>query len=99
MIKMTFTNSGSTFTRVSKRTAKNKYVSGHTIVICPCNLRPFGAWHPEAMLNKSNEYKNYTGDEGIEKTFDSLVNSFEYYNCRFNETGKYASFYIHDKEE
>ena len=27
-------------------------------------------------------------------SFDSYINSFEYYNCTCNETGRYTAFYI-----
>lgn len=71
-----------TIKQVQKRTAKKMFNNGETIYIQSSNFRPFGAW-AQCM-----EFNNKEG-----RTFDSIVNSFEYYNCINSETGLYATFY------
>ena len=71
-----------TLEQVQKRTAKKLFNSGETIYIQSSNFHPFGVW------SQCIEVNNKDGE-----TFDSIVNSFEYYNCNNNETGKYATFY------
>lgn len=45
MRKYTFTEKGRTFKRIDKKTARTAYKNGLTVIICPCNLRPFTPWH------------------------------------------------------
>ena len=72
-----------TIAQVQKRTAKKLFESGETIYMQSCNMRPFGVWSTCYDINKERA----DGD-----TFESIVNSFEYYNCS-GETGMYATFY------
>lgn len=71
-----------TIVQIQKRTAKKLFNSGETIYIQSSNFYPFGVW------SQCMEFSNKEG-----RTFDSIVNSFEYYNCNNNETGYYATFY------
>lgn len=71
-----------TITQVQKRTARKLYDSGESIYIQTCNYHPFGVWSRCIEINNKNG-----------ETFDSVVNSFEYYNCN-SESGRYAVFYI-----
>lgn len=70
-----------TIEQVQKRTAKKLFDSGETIYIQSSNFHPFGVW------SQCFDIDNKNGE-----TFESIVNSFEYYNCS-NEAGKYANFY------
>jgi len=82
----TFTDdSGVNWKRVSKRMARKLFATGERLVICACNMRPFGPWHPEIEVT---DIADHWSD------FDTMVNSFEYYNCSHPGEGAYASFYI-----
>lgn len=41
MRKYIFTEKSHTFKRINKKTARTAYKNGLTVIICPCNLRPF----------------------------------------------------------
>ena len=41
MRNMYFNCNGQTFKRIDKKTARTAYKNGLTVIICPCNLRPF----------------------------------------------------------
>lgn len=89
-----FNHNSYTFKRINKKTARRAYKNGLTVIITPCNLKPFSPWHPEFHLNRESR-KEFIADEvGIENDFNNWVNSFEYYNCINTETGKYAAYYI-----
>lgn len=94
MRKYTFTEKGFTFERIDKKTARAAYMNGLTIVICPCNLRPFTPWHNEQALNRKSREHFAVDEIGVKNDFNGWLNSFEYYNCTNAETGKYAAFYI-----
>lgn len=94
MNKYTFTHNGYTFKRIDKKTARTAYKNGLTVVIIPCNLRPFTPWHNEYNLNRRSR-EQFTADEiGVINDFNNYINSFEYYNCINSETGRYTAFYI-----
>nr|DAI61222.1 MAG TPA: hypothetical protein [Caudoviricetes sp.] len=83
----TFTENGYTFKRINKKQARQAYNNGLTVRFCPCNLHPGSPFRLDMDINKINQ--NCAGE-----TFDSIVNAFEWYNCRDSETGKYTAFYI-----
>lgn len=87
MNKYTFTEKGFSFKRVNKRLARIAYNNGLTIRFCPVNIRPGSFWGLDMDINK--HFQN-CGDQ----SFESVLNAFEYYNCRDNETGRYTAFYI-----
>lgn len=89
-----FENKGFTYERISKDTARRAYMNGLTIVICPCNFRPFTPWGFEYRVNRKDREQFVIDEIGVRNDFNSLVSSYEYYNCRSRETGKYAAFYI-----
>lgn len=68
--------------RVNKIAARNLYNAGKPLTIAPCKMRPehFGV-HISAACGR---------------TFESLVNEFEYYNCSY-PTGDYAAYYIEEE--
>ena len=74
--------------RVTKPTAKRLFRNGTTLYIYASNVRPYNSW--------VSPFEITFDSDGA--TFDSLVNTFEYYNCSHSELGKYASFYIQEVE-
>lgn len=94
MRKYTFTEKGHTFKRIDKKTARTAYKNGLTVIICPCNLRPFTPWNNEHRMNRKDRAQFVLDEIGVVNDFNNLVNSFEYYNCINSETGKYSAFYI-----
>lgn len=83
MNKREFSSSGTLYTRISKVAARKAYNAGRAVYVAPVNYRPFGPWFT------APEIRNDSG-----ATFDSYINSFEYYNCTLPEAGKYAAYYI-----
>jgi hypothetical protein len=93
MNKYEFTSNGRMFTRVSKAAARKAFVNGFTIAFCPSNLRPGTPWYPELITDR--ESRDCLADDiGAANEFQSLLNSFEYFNCTTSETGKYTAFFI-----
>ena len=82
MKKYSFESGGKTWARVTKKQARAAYDSGFTVLFCPVKMRPFTPWHLEICVDKSSG-----------RSFDNIVNEFEYYNCN-KETGLYTAFYI-----
>lgn len=76
------------YKRVNKTTARKLFNEGHTIGFIPCNANPHSAWTPVVFRDKHDP------DCGNDLNFDKFVNSFEYYNCQYNELGKYTNFYV-----
>lgn len=93
MKQYTFTDRGFTFKRINKQTARRAYMNGLTVMLCPCNLRSFTPYHPEYIINRKDREHMTVDKIGMENMFNTLVNSFEYYNCS-NAAGKYTAFYI-----
>lgn len=71
-----------TFKKVTKTTAKKLFEAGKNIYLIPCKACINSYWFSPYRVNKD-----------CENTFQSIVNSFEYYNCN-NELGKYTAFYV-----
>lgn len=93
MNKYSFTDGVYTWERVNKSQARLAYLGGLTVVICPCNLRPFTDWHNERRINRKDREQFVIDEIGVINDFNNMINSFEYYNCS-NETGKYTAFYL-----
>lgn len=99
MREYSFRKDGFTFERVSKATARRVYKNGLTVVICPVNINPlafFGSFFYE--INRKHREHLIIDESGIDNDFTNYINSFEYYNCTTNETGRYTAFYIPVKE-
>jgi hypothetical protein len=94
MNRITFTDGSRTFTRVSKATARKAFVDGFLIAFCPSNLRPGAMWHPEYITSREARSDYIADDIGAANDFENLLNSFMYYNCTTNKTGKYTMFFI-----
>lgn len=77
-----YSESGHTFKRVSKTTARKAYNNGLRVILCPCKLRPGSPWYCEVNISGK-----------APATFEAQVNAFEYYNLN-RETGRYTAFYI-----
>lgn len=77
--------------RVSKPSARKLYNSGVEIYIIPHKVRPCTACGIGAFYSK-DLYVDFDGD------FDALVNQYTYYNCQYNEWGKYPAFYVRKED-
>ena len=81
------------YKRVTKTTARKLYNAGQTIRLCPVKCNPCNAYYPMGFdMNKDDEFSVEPFD--WELKFDTRVNRFEYYNCQYNELGKYSAFYV-----
>ena len=69
--------------RVTKGVAKKAFEKGTPVALCPVNISTRSPWVAPIVIT------NTTG-----KTFESLVNVFEIYNCPNAETGRYAKFFV-----
>ncbi len=80
------------YERISKARAR-RVVSetSEYIYILPCKCVPGTSWYCyPARINKGMlETNGYT--------FESFINEFNFYNCQYNQTGKYPAFYIKAK--
>ena len=74
-----------TYVRVTYRYAHKLYYSGHDIVLCPSNLRPFSMFNPQVIINDMC-------DKTID--FDTLVERFKIYNCTDRYTGRNVYYYV-----
>lgn len=72
-----------TWNRVTKGVAKRFFDKGTLIALCPVNIDPRSPWVSPIHI---------TNTPG--KSFESLVNVFEAYNCPNAETGRYAKFFV-----
>lgn len=92
MYNMTFADkNGANWKRIDKRRARNLYSKGIDICITSDNFRPFHNFGNSVITNINNldEY-----DRNKSNVFDTLVNTFEIYNCIDKQTGYHAAFYI-----
>ena len=71
--------------RINKTTARKLYNERKDFWITACNMRP-----ECGILIGSASFERIT-----ETPFDTMVNSFTYYNCD-NERGRYPAYYIED---
>ena len=87
-----FTNpiNGTNWKRITKNQARKVFNAGYDFIILPCKCRLFTPWHLECYID------GYSKNEP-DRTFDTIVNAFIYYNCN-SEMGYYPSFYILDNE-
>ena len=88
MREMTYRENGKTYIRINKRQARKVYDAGKLILVNLYNMNPNGFWGRPMHI-----YKERGND------FDKFVNTFEYYNCAYSETGRYAAFYAELEEE
>lgn len=83
------------YKRVNKTVARKHYEAGQPVVLCPCNLYPFGGFRPSLMVQRDEEREAEAATFGQQQAgFDKVVSEFVSYNCQLNETGYYASYWI-----
>lgn len=70
--------------RVNKKVARKLYNLGFDVGLCPCKANPESPWGLMGWYDKYNS----------EYSFDNLINMFTWYNCNYNELGKYPAYYV-----
>lgn len=78
------TKSGKCFVRVNKIRARKLYNEGHTIWMVPDMMRLDNAWQSPCSVSKGTD----------ERSFDTRVNEFCYYNCD-SERGRGVKYFVH----
>ena len=71
--------------KITKVTARKLYNEGKEIRITACNMRP-----EAGILIGSTSFERMA-----DIPFDTMVNSFTYYNCD-NERGRYPAYYVEE---
>lgn len=95
MNKYSFTDhNGKTWERINKKQARAAYNNGLTVIFCPVNFHPFGIYGG-CQVNISHDTDIDISERFTrQNSFDRVLNAFEFYNIRNNETGRYTAFYI-----
>ena len=89
--------------RISKKAAEKLYNAGKPVYMLPCKMRFNNTWQKPYKAQKENSNEAIAGD-GFNtiiprnNEFETIVNAFTYYNCQYNETGKYIAYYIEMEE-
>jgi hypothetical protein len=78
------------YRRIGKSRARQAWDAGLDVVFCPHRLYPFGGWRPSILASQ----QSFAG-----RAFDDVVREFESYNCCWNETGYYASYFVRVEQE
>lgn len=73
------------YQRITRRAARKAYDANIGVVFCPVKLYPFGGFRPSCLVSKADMQ---------ERTFDQIDSDFINYNCAWNETGYYPSYWI-----
>ena len=68
--------------RITKTKAKKLYEEGTTILLVPHKVLPENVWGIGSELIGYNPLD-----------FETVLNTFCWYNCQHNELGKYPAFY------
>lgn len=76
------------YVRITKKQAATRYENNQNIYLLPCKMNPENMYQKPMQFNRMNSKHN---------NFDSIINSYEYYNCNY-ELGYYVAFYITRKE-
>ena len=71
--------------KITKVTARKLYNEGKELWITACNMRP-----ETGILIGSASFERMA-----DIPFDTMVNSFTYYNCD-NERGRYPAYYVEE---
>lgn len=85
------------FTRINRKQARNLYNAGFPVFLLPCKVRLENSWVNPCEVKK--EEINTISSDGFNTIvarndqFETVINCYEYYNCQYNELGKYAAFY------
>lgn len=87
MKQHSFCRNGKRYVRIDKRKARRMISEGELVLVNPCRVHPFAAWHSAITLT----------DYPSSDDFDKVIDRYEYYNCN-NEVGRYCSYYIEERE-
>jgi len=91
MKKYSITRGSKTYNRVSKAAARKLYISGAPVYICPCKASPASPWSVGAEI--SRKYNSWSDEAGTPEYFNKLCDEATYYNCNYNELGRYLAYY------
>lgn len=84
------------YTRISKAEARKRFCAGKQILIVPCKCRPNDKfWGGSYITDVNHEREVFCLHEEApdDFLFENIVGMFTYYNCQYNETGKYPAYY------
>lgn len=83
------------YTRISKVEAKKRFCAGEKVLLCPCKMRPNDEHWGGSYIADLERTLEASGDLGWDETdcWEAILSNFTYYNCQYNETGKYPAFY------
>ncbi len=98
MNAITISDSVTTYTRISKRKAKELFDAGRVFYIIAHKMRP-GMPFSMGMTIDGAHYARENAERAkypslTLETFESVVRNFEYYNANCHETGTYSAFYL-----
>ena len=83
--------------RITKKEARRLYNENKPLLIMPCKVNPSyeGGFAVSMIIQKSkiNSFEYGFQTVVFRDNFDKAINCFEYYNCCYNELGKYTAFY------
>ena len=82
------------YKKVNKKQARKLFLQRYDIYLLPCKVNLQNMWIKPCIISIVNKENGKARDVD----FDKLVNEYEYYNCNYNELGKYASYYIKEVE-
>ena len=71
------------YARINKTQARHAYNAGKDVYILPCKVRFNNMWFAPYIANKT-----------CGEAFITIVNQYSYYNCNYNELGKYPAYYV-----
>jgi hypothetical protein len=77
---------GKVLKQINRRKAKRLFENGIEIFVVPCKVRFHSPWSSPCKTDC---------DAPENKSFNSFVNEFEYYNCT-NETGLYTHYFTEE---
>ena len=89
MHSVTYEKNGKKYARISKAKARRLFNDGVAIEMYMNNTRPGNMFVCGFSFGAVLEERN----SPFARSFDQLVNAFEYYNNGYPELGKYAAFY------
>lgn len=78
------------YVRITKKQAERLYKTKQEFYMCPCKVNPENPYGLFCCICPGN-------DEYTEKTFETLLNEFHFYNSNY-EIGYYPAFYMSRKE-
>lgn len=87
------------FKRINKTSAERAYNAGKAVYILPCKVRFENPWIKPYKAMKSERF-NPISNDGFNtiiprnSEFETIVNCYTFYNCAYNELGKYPAYYV-----